>query len=225
MNAMTDLLPAARPRERLGQLGAPALGDTELVALVLGHGTRGRDVLTTAAALLRRFGSLPGLLDADPQELSRIPGIGPTAAARLAAAVELGKRALCHQTDARPVLRCARDVHLLLRPVVAGLQKEVFWALALDARHRLLRQLRIAEGSLLSVDVHPREVFRPLIRLGAAATILAHNHPSGDATPSPDDLELTQRLQQVGVLTGIPVLDHVVVTLSTYVSVSEAEAP
>lgn len=213
--------PSSRPRERLGRLGAEALADAELLALLLGHGTRHADALVTATAVMARLGSLSALLGADPAELSQLPGIGPATAARLTAAVELGKRALWHQPSPRPRLRCARDVHRLLRPVVAGLNKEVFWALALDARHRLLRQLRIAEGSLLSVDVHPREVFRPLIRLGAAAAILVHNHPSGDPQPSPDDLELTRRLQQVGQLTGIPVLDHVVITPADFQSLAD----
>ncbi len=215
--------PTNRPRERLGRLGAQALGDAELLAVIFGHGTRGADALTTATALVEQLGSLSALLGADPAELSRFPGIGPATAARLAASVELGKRALWQQASPRPRLRCARDVHRLLQPVIAGLHKEVFWALALDARHRLLRQLRVAEGSLLSVDVHPREVFRPLIRLGAAAAILAHNHPSGDVRPSPDDLKLTHRLQDVGILTGIPVLDHVVVTLSDYHSLCASD--
>jgi DNA repair protein RadC len=223
MNVLLSMCPTSRPRERLSRLGAQALCDAELLAVVLGHGTRGRDALATAAGLVERLGSLSALLGADPAELTRLPGIGPATAARLAAAVELGKRALWQEACPRPQLRCARDVHRLLRPTVAGLHKEIFWALALDARHCLLRQLRIAEGCLLSVDVHPREVFRPLIRLGAAATILVHNHPSGDPQPSPDDLELTRRLQEVGTLTGIPVLDHVVVTLADFVSINEQE--
>jgi len=223
MNVLAGLRPTNRPRERLGRLGPQALGDAELLAVVLGHGTRTADALTVAAVLLERLGSLSALLGADPAELSRLPGIGPATAARLAAAVELGTRALWQQASPRPSLRCAQDVHRLLRPVIVGLHKEVFWALALDARHRLLRQLRIAEGSLLSVDVHPREVFRPLIRLGAAATILVHNHPSGDPQPSADDLELTRRLRAVGRLTGIPVLDHVVVTLADYASLEELD--
>jgi len=225
MNLLTRMRPGNRPRERLCRLGAPALGDAELLAVVLGHGTRGADALATAATLVNHLGSLPALVGADPAELSLLPGIGPATAARLAAAVELGKRALWHQADPRPRLRCAQDVHRLLRHDIAGLHKEVFWALALDAQHRLLRQLRIAEGSLLSVDVHPREVFRPLIRLGAAATILAHNHPSGDPQPSRDDLELTRRLRSVGTLTGIPVLDHVVVTLTDFVSLTDLDQP
>lgn len=221
MNVLAGMRRANRPRERLGRLGAQALGDAELLAVVLGHGTRAADALTTASVIVERLGSLSALLGADPAELSRLPGVGPATAARLAAAVELGTRALWQQTSPCPRLRCAQDVHRLMQPTIAGLPKEVFWALALDARHRLLRQLRIAEGSLLSVDVHPREVFRPLIRLGAAATILVHNHPSGDPQPSPDDLNLTRRLREVGLLTGIPVLDHVVVTLKDYVSLEE----
>jgi len=220
---LAGMRPANRPRERLVRLGAQALGDAELLAVVLGHGTRDADALTTASIVVERLGSLSALLGADPVELSRLPGVGPATAARLTAAVELGTRALWQQAGPSPQMRCAQDVHRLLRPAIVGLHKEVFWALALDARHRLLRQLRIAEGSLLSVDVHPREVFRPLIRLGAASTILAHNHPSGDPKPSDHDVNLTRRLREVGLLTGIPVLDHVVVTLADFASLEELD--
>jgi len=221
MYGLANLAPQRRPRERLARHGAPALRDVELLALLLGHGTRGRDALTVAEHVLERLGSLGALLEADPAELARIVGVGPVSAARLTAAVELGKRTLRSSTEERPVIRCAADVHRLMRPTIAGLSKETFWALALNARHALLRELRVAEGTLLSVDVHPREVFRPLIRLGAAAAILVHNHPSGDPAPSGDDVALTLRLQEVGSLTGIPILDHVVVTLKGYASLAE----
>ncbi len=221
MSRLASMGALNRPRERLTRLGAHALGDAELLAVLLGHGTRSADALSTALSLMERLGSLSALLGADPAELGRLPGIGPANAARLAASVELGKRALWGHRTLRPRLESAKDVHLLLLPTIAGLQKEVFWALALDTRHRLLKQLRVAEGSLQSVEVHPREVFRPLIRLGAAVTILAHNHPSGDPRPSEDDLNLTRRLRQVGSLVGIAVLDHVVVTDSAFFSVCE----
>ena len=210
-----------RPRERLDRHGAAALRDAELIALVLGHGTRGRDALEVARALLSTVGSPTDIAEADPTELAAVLGVGPATAARLAAAIELGRRALVHEPGAAPLIRCAKDVHRLLRPAVAGLTKEVFWALGLNARHVVRRELRIAEGSLAHVDVHPREVFRPLIRMGAAATILAHNHPSGDPTPSGDDIALTHRLREVGELTGIPVLDHVVITVRSFASLAE----
>ncbi|MFH2009941.1 MAG: DNA repair protein RadC [bacterium] len=210
-----------RPRERLDRHGAAALQDAELIAIVLGHGTRGRDALEVARSLLSTVGSLADLAEADPAELGVVMGVGPATAARLTAAIELGRRALAHEPGTPPLIRCAKDVHRLLRPSVAGLTKEVFWAIGLNARHVVRRELRIAEGSLANVDVHPREVFRPLIRMGAAATILAHNHPSGDPTPSGEDIALTMRLREVGELTGIPVLDHVVITVGDYASLAE----
>ena len=225
MQHLEKTIPQRRPRERLRRYGAQALTEVELLALVLGHGTQGRDVLSVATSLLDQVGSVQGLLEADLSELGTVPGIGPVTAAKLAASLELAKRALVPEPELEPLIRGADDVHRLLRPRIVGLGKEVFWALALTVRHRVLRVLRIAEGCLSGVEVHPREVFRPLIRIGAGATILAHNHPSGDPAPSREDLNLTRRLREVGELTGIPVLDHVIVTPKAFVSLAALSLP
>jgi DNA repair protein RadC len=119
------------------------------------------------------------------------------------------------------MVRSALDVYELMLPHIMGRQKETFWVLSLNVRHRLRRVHRVAEGSLAQVAVHPREVFRPLLRHGAAAAILVHNHPSGDPEPSQDDLALTRRLREVGHLTGIPVLDHIIVAQGCYVSLAD----
>ena len=133
----------------------------------------------------------------------------------------LGVRAV-ERTRARgDVLRCADDVHQRLWPRMAGLAQEVFYVVGIDARNVVLIEAEVARGHLTGVDVHPREVFRPLVRAGAAAAVCAHNHPSGDPTPSPPDLILTQRLKEAGELIGIPVIDHVVLADSGAVSIAE----
>ena len=221
MLALSTLPSDLRPRERLRRHGARALADWELVALVLGQGTRLHDVVRTARALLERFGSVGELALAEPEALARVPGVGPAQAGRLAAALELGARRGVPGPDEPPVIHTAADVYRRFRPVVLGLAQEVFWVVALSVRHRIVREVRVAQGSLSSVEVHPREVFRPLVRLGAAAALLVHNHPSGDPSPSAEDLALTRRLAQVGRVIGIPVLDHVVVCATGHASVAE----
>lgn len=220
--AQLKLLPEdARPRERLHSLGPGALANHELVALLLGQGTRGLDALEVAQQVLVGAGDLAGLCGLEARELARHPGIGPCGGARIAAALELGRRALRASHGASPLVRSALDVYELMLPHVAGCLQETFWVLSLNARHRLIRVHRVAQGALASVVVHPREVFRPLVRHGAAAAILVHNHPSGDPEPSNDDLALTRRLMKVGEVTGIPVLDHLVVVPGSYLSLAD----
>jgi DNA repair protein RadC len=215
------LLPDDRPRERLTSLGAECLADAELVALLLGSGRRGENALELAARLLGAVGGLPGLAQAEPGDLTRQAGIGDARAAVLKAAVELGRRV----TGARPErgrrLAAAAEVWTHYRARLAHATVEEFWVLGLDVRHRLQFEACVARGCLTGVEVHPREVFRPLIRASAAAALFCHNHPSGDPTPSRQDFELTRRLKEVGELCGIAVLDHVVVGAEGYTSLAE----
>ncbi|MEZ4364994.1 MAG: DNA repair protein RadC [Kofleriaceae bacterium] len=218
---MTADVAADRPRERLWDRGPGQVLDHELVALVLGTGTRGRPATGVAATLLHDVGGLAALSRALPPELVRTAGVGAARAARLAAAFELGRRVLDRAAASPPTISSARDVHARVRARFAGLLQEVFVAVAVDARSGVLAELEIARGQLTGVEVHPREVFRPLIRLGAAAVVVVHNHPSGDPTPSPEDVLLTRRLREVGELVGIPVLDHLVVAGPRYQSLAE----
>jgi DNA repair protein RadC len=214
---------AERPRERLRASGIESLSAIELVALVLGTGTAGASAEVLAAELLASSGGLVPLARAAPRELTEVAGIGEARAARLAAAFELGRRALLGDAPAGRLMSPA-DVAALLRPRFHGVMQEVFIVVALDTRLRLLEEIEIARGVLDGVVVHPREVFRPLIRRGAAAAVLAHNHPSGDPTPSREDLELTRRLRAVGDLVGIPIVDHVVVADGAFASIAELDA-
>lgn len=209
------------PRERLLSLGATALSTDELIAVLLGRGVRGLPAPALARSLLEDAGSLARLARSSPHELTRQSGVGQAQGARVAAAFELGRRAVHASASRCPTVSCAADVFARLQPRLSGLEQEVFIALALDVRNQIREEIEVSRGTLTGVDVHPRDVFRPLVRQGAAAVVVAHNHPSGDPTPSPEDLALTRRLREVGDLVGIPLLDHVVVAGDRYCSLAE----
>lgn len=218
-----DLPAAERPRERLAQQGAGALAAAELIACVLGRGISGESVLTTAQRLLAKFGSPRGIAGATLEELSQVWGIGPAKAAQLKAACELGRRAeLDPRAPQSGVVDSADAAARLARRQLAGKSKEHFILLLLDTRHRLIRSAEISVGTLDMSVVHPRETFREAITAGAAAILLAHNHPSGDPSPSAEDLELTRRLMEGGRLLGIPVLDHLIVGAREVLSLRQA---
>lgn len=208
--------PSERPRERLMMLGREALSDIELVALVLGGGY----AFQRAFRLLGSVGGLLGLDRALPQELCMVSGVGVAGASAVCGALELGRRVgRLRLPDAAP-LRTPGDVAAYVQLSFGPQEQEHFAVLGLDARLRVRLVQRVAMGSLSQVDVHPREVFRPLIRSAMHAVILVHNHPSGDPSPSDADIELTLRLVEVGRLVGIPVLDHLVVTRDECVSLA-----
>ncbi len=200
----------SRPRERLIADGALALSAHELIALVVGTGIPGAPAIDLARRLLAAGEGLRGLSCAGVDELLRVRGVGDALAARIVATFELGRRVA---SDARPRgerIQSGADVHRLLAARLRDLKKEVFLALLIDGKSRLLRVERISEGTLTSSLVHPREVFAPAIRSAAFALVVAHNHPSGDPTPSREDLEVTARLAEVGRVVGIELLDHVI---------------
>ena len=217
-----DWPPADRPRERLSTQPPNTLTAHELLALLLGSGAAGRTALDLASEVLVRYGgSLRRLGSADPNELAATPGIGPARACALVAAFELGRRATAEPARRSTRIRGPRDVFLRLGPTLRDRKQEEFWALYLDTQNRILSERRITVGLLNSSLVHPREVFSPAISLAAASCILAHNHPSGDPDPSPEDLEVTQQLVESGRLLGIPVRDHIVLGDGAFVSLLE----
>jgi DNA repair protein RadC len=209
-----------RPRERLWRCGTQSLGEAELLALLLGTGVRSRPVLAVASELVQAVGGVGALSRASPHELAQILGIGAARAARIAAAFELGRRAV-EVTQHRKLLGHADDVYRCVAPRLAALSQEVFIAIGVDVRNGMLDIVEVARGGLAHVDVHPREVFRPLVRMSAAGGVLVHNHPSGDPTPSREDRELTQRMREAGRILGIPIIDHVVVGDRSFRSMSE----
>lgn len=196
-----------RPRERLSLYGASSLGNDELVALVLGGGR----ALSRARDLLASFGGVGGLGQAMAEELARCEGVGAAGASALVAAFELGRRNESARAVWAETLRHPDAVVAFARGRLRGVQQEHFLVIGLDARQRVRMVRTVGIGSLAQVDVHPREVFRPMIRGGMHSCLLVHNHPSGDASPSEADLELTRRMSAVGKLVGVPVLDHVIV--------------
>ncbi|MEJ2482420.1 MAG: DNA repair protein RadC [Gemmatimonadota bacterium] len=214
--------PAERPRERMSANPPSALTARELLAVLLGSGAAGRSSLDLASELLVRYGgSLRRLGAADPNELATAPGIGPARACALVAAFELGRRAGAEPARRHARIRGPRDVFLRLGPMLRDRRQEEFWAIYLDTQNRILSERRITVGLLNSSLVHPREVFAPAIAVAAASCILAHNHPSGDPDPSPEDLEVTQQLVESGRLLGIPVRDHIVLGDGAFVSLLE----
>ena len=206
---MKNLSPDDRPREKLRSHGAAALGDNELVALVIGHGSRGGDALTVANTLLAAHGGLHGLTRCTVDDCRRIPGIGTARASQIVAAVELGRRALARGA-ARLQIRNAGDAAAYLMPRFAGREVEQFGVVLLDMKHRVIRTAMLSTGTLNSTVVEPRDVYRPAVAAGAAAIVAFHNHPSGDPTPSPEDVDLTRRLAAAGLLMGIDLVDHLI---------------
>jgi DNA repair protein RadC len=203
--------PPLRARERL-TLGGPAeLDEAELLAVILATGTTGLDALEVARELVARFGDLPRLARAALGELQQVPGVGPAKAARVQAALELGRRCASHTLGPRESVCSSRQVVACYAPLLAHLDREHFYALLLDAKHRKIRDVCVSVGSLDSAIVHPREVFRPAVAESAAAVIVIHNHPSGDPSPSAEDRAVTRRLVATAELLGVELLDHVII--------------
>ena len=203
--------PADRPRERLRALGSRALAARELVTLLVGSGSAGAPAEAVAQRVLDHAdGSLRRLAGQDGAALEGVPGVGAATASRVVAALELGRRAAVEEPAERVWIRGPEDVWLRLGPRLRDLGQEEFHALLLDTRHRLIREALLTRGTLDASLVSPREVFRLAVLEGAAAVILAHNHPSGDPTPSPDDRAVTRQVAEAGRALGIPVLDHVI---------------
>jgi DNA repair protein RadC len=217
-----DLPASERPRERLSRHGAPALSDRELLALLLGTGTRRASVLDVAERL--QSAGLHELAARSLPELAAERGVGQAKAARLLAALELGARVASGSGRSAPLLRTPEDAARHLLPRYAARPVETFGLLALDVRHRLRKEAVISVGCLTSSLVHPREVFQEAVLARAAAIVLFHNHPSGDPEPSADDLALTRRLASAGSLMGIEVLDHLVLGAGRFVSLKQRGA-
>ena len=210
-----------RPREVLLQKGAQGLSDPQLLAIVLRMGKRNASAVEVAMDVLKRLEGLRGLANRSRDELCAIPGIGPAKAAQILAAIELGKRALATPLTAGVRIRGSRDIFQHYYPVLRDIRHELFIVVLLDAKHRVIRDVTISEGSLTVSIVHPREVFNLAVRESAAAVICVHNHPSGDPHPSEEDHALTGRLLEAGEILGIRVLDHVVIGDGTYVSFAD----
>jgi DNA repair protein RadC len=219
---MPFVAPHDRPREKLLRLGPAGLGDNELLAMVIGSGVRDADALAVANRLLEHCGGLHRLSRAGLDGLTQVTGIGHARGARVLAAVELGRRTLVRGYTERPRLGTPRQMAAFLLPEHGARAVEQFGIVMLDTKHRVIRTKVVSVGCLDSTVVHPREVFREATAASAAAIVLFHNHPSGDPTPSADDLRLTSRMVHAGALMGIDVLDHVILADERYYSLVEA---
>ncbi len=213
-----DMQAEMRPRERLVQSGPQSLSDAELLAIVLGSGAAAMTALDLANRLLSELGGLRGLVGQDPFELQKVRGIGLAKAAQIKAAVELGRRLATLNGEQRPAVCSPTEAAALVMEEMRYLDREHFRALLLNTKNRLISIENISVGTLNSSSVHPRELFKTAIKKSAAALILVHNHPSGDPTPSKQDIKLTKKLVQVGDLVGIAVVDHVIIGDNRYVS-------
>jgi DNA repair protein RadC len=216
MHALTRLIYG--PREKLCERGVECLSDSELIAILLGTGTREQPAPALAEKLLQHVGGLRGLARVSLGELSTVNGVGAGKAARITAALELGRRANALPLDRGTRIGSSEDLYRAFGPQLAHLPHEELWAVALDARQRVLARMLIARGGVSACPATPADVFRPLVREAASAVVLVHNHPSGAIDPSSEDLAFTERLAQVGELIGIFVLDHVIVSREGYFS-------
>jgi DNA repair protein RadC len=220
--ALKTLAARDRPREKLLRLGAPGLGDNELVAIVVGNGSRGANTLALASEILDVTGGLHGIPRASVDELRRISGMGTAKAAQVLAAVELGRRTLLRCPPARLQFTSPHDAAAYLLPQFGARPVEQFGLMMLDTKYRLIRTSIVSVGTLDSSPAHPREIFREAASACAAAIVLFHNHPSGDPQPSRDDVDLTRRLRHAGDIMGIDVIDHVILADTRYFSFREA---
>ncbi|MDA0328544.1 MAG: DNA repair protein RadC [Gemmatimonadetes bacterium] len=215
-----------RPRERLRAVGVRNLSVTELLALIIGSGTSSASAPAIAASIHSHFGgSLQRLAGLDVSAFESVRGVGRATAARLAAALELGRRAAIDEEVLEDPVRGPADVFSRMGYRLRDVAQEEFHALLLNTRHRVIREVLITRGILDASLIHPREVFRIAVTEGAAGIILVHNHPSGDPTPSSEDRAVTRQLAAAGRAVGIPVLDHVVIGRGRYVALGVEGSP
>lgn len=206
-----DIPERLRPREELARLGVENVSDDVLLAIILRSGVRGRSVVDLSRDLLQTYGSLGGIAGSSVDELAGIHGMGPVKAQVLMVAFEMSRRMAEEAEPARRAIRTPRDAADLLFPKARTLDRELFWVLLLDTKNRLKgKPVEVSSGLLDASLVHPREVFREAIRSAAAAVVLVHNHPSGDAAPSNEDICVTRQLVEAGRVIDIKVLDHIV---------------
>ncbi|MDP2976309.1 MAG: DNA repair protein RadC [Anaerolineales bacterium] len=218
---ITDLAIDERPRERLARLGPQALANAELLAILLRVGVTGENAVQVGQRLLQTFGGLAGLHKATFDEVRAQHGIGEAKVAQIKAAIELGRRLMLESPEERPMINSPADAAALVQYEMSGLEQEHLRVFLLDTRNRVLDIVEVYKGSVNSAQVHVGEVFKPAIRRGAPAIIVVHNHPSGDPTPSPDDVAVTRAIVQAGKLLDIDVLDHMVIGQGRWVSLKE----
>ncbi|MGQ9463866.1 MAG: RadC family protein [Candidatus Fervidibacter sp.] len=218
---LKDLPPEVRPRERLARDGEKSLSDAELLAIILRTGTQQETALELAQRLLYQFGGLQGLYQCSLSELAEVKGVGMAKACQIKAAMEIGRRSFEGNRAGKIFVRSPSDVARLLISEMRYLDRENLKAVLLNTRNAVLDVVTISVGTLNASLAHPRECFKEAIRQSAAAVIFVHNHPSGDPSPSPEDISLTRQLVEAGKLLGIEVLDHIIIGDGVFVSLKE----
>jgi len=218
---ITDLDESERPRERLARLGPQSLSNAELLAILLRVGVTGENAVQLGHRLIKDMGGLSGLHRAAYDEICTQHGIGPAKAAQLKAAIELGNRLRLESPDERPTIHSPADAAALLTYEMSALEQEELRVIILDTRNRVLHIEHVYKGSLNTSQVRVGELFKAAIRRNAATIIIVHNHPSGDPTPSPDDVAVTRAFVQAGKLLDIDVLDHLVIGGGRWVSLKD----
>lgn len=218
---ITDLHESDRPRERLAALGPQALSNAELLAILLRVGVQGENAVQVGQRLLNKFGGLTGIHRAPFDELLNEHGLGEAKAAQIKAAIELGRRLTLESPDARPTINSPADAAALVQYEMSALEQEHLRVLLLDTRNHVLDIVEVYRGSVNSSQVRVGEVFKTAVRRGSTAVIIVHNHPSGDPTPSPDDVAVTRAFVQAGKLLDVEVLDHLVIGQGKWVSLKE----
>ncbi|GKU75722.1 DNA repair protein RadC [Paenibacillus sp. L3-i20] len=218
---MRDVPHEERPRERMMRYGAESLSHAELLAILLRTGTQRQSAVHLAGAILKQCGNLRNLMDMSMDELTAIRGIGPAKALQLRAGIELGRRITKSKLGDLVTVRRPKDAADYVMEDLRYLKKEHFVCLFLNTKNHIIARETLSMGTLNASLVHPREVFRAAIKCSSASIICAHNHPSGDPTPSPEDISLTKRLAEAGQLVGIEVLDHLVIGDGRFVSLKE----
>lgn len=219
--AIREIPQNERPRERLQHYGPSAVSTAELLAIQLRVGTTERSAIGLGELLLSQFEGLRGVANTTIEEMSSIKGVGSVKAVQIASAFELGRRLAALSEEERPAIKSPEDVAHLLMPELRDKKKEHLKSLLLDTKNRVLKILTVSIGILDSSLVHPREVFKDAIQASAASLIVAHNHPSGDPTPSAEDKRITLRLSECGKLLGIELLDHIIIGDNRYISLKE----
>lgn len=211
-NRLKTLAAAERPQERLEKYGARALSDSELLAMLLRSGTQGHDVLTLSNRLIAEAGSLAGLIQWREADFKKLKGIGRIKALQLITVMEIARRTIEQSAnpDPMPLLDSAETAADYLRPLVHGLVVEKFWVLCLNRKNRLVKCVELTSGTATNTLAHPREVFREAIKESAAAVLCAHNHPSGDPTPSSADIKMTRQLRDAAQAVDIQLIDHII---------------
>ncbi|RKL65908.1 hypothetical protein CR203_17700 [Salipaludibacillus neizhouensis] len=216
-----DVPKSERPRERLVRDGPQALSNQDLIALLLGSGTKSESVIQLSARVIQHFDGLKLLKEASIKELMDIRGIGEAKAVQLKAALELGRRIHQYPAEDRYVIRSPEDVSNYMMEEMRHLQQEHFICLYLNTKNQVIHKQTIFIGSLNASIVHPREVFKEAFRYSAASIICLHNHPSGDPSPSKEDIDVTKRLIESGRMIGIEVLDHIIIGDHRFISLKE----